>query len=144
MTSRFKFHVRLNASRLNFRTRNYPSLSVDTAGDASIFFEAVPDFSVTAYTARICAIRIHEVGKALPCVYHGNQPNQTAPKETYTKTDPNRPFNDYATVEVGRTCPYKAPDAVTADNTFKASMYYELPPQAGITGGTFVLNSGLR
>ena len=115
------------------------------AGDTSIFFEAVPDFSITAYSVRVCAIRIHEVGEALPCVHHSNQPNDTGPIEVYSKSDASRPFNDYASVEVGRTCPLQYPGAGAGSSTFRASLYMELPPnQSGLSSGTFELNAGLR
>ena len=92
----------------------------------------------------MCAIRIHEVGEALPCVYHGNQPNATGPIEVYSKSDATRPFNDYASIEVARTCPLQYPQA--DHSTFRASFYMELPPnQTSITNGDiFELNAGLK
>ena len=83
------------------------------------------------------------MGEAVPCVYHGNQPNATGPKEVYSKSDATRPFNDYASIEVGRTCPLQYPKA--DHSTFRASLYMELPPnQTGLQTGTFELNAGLR
>ena len=94
---------------------------------------------------RVCDIRIHEVGAALPCVHHGNQPDSTSgPREVYSKTEVTRPFNDYASVEVGRTCPLQHPRA-GSHSTFRASLFMELPPnQSGLAAGTFELSAGLK
>ena len=58
-----------------------------------MFFEAVPDFLVTDYSARLCRIRITDVGEGLPCLFHAN----TRAKEAYTKTDENiRSLNSHS------------------------------------------------
>ena len=102
------------------------------AGQDNFYLEAIPDAEVTDYSLRLCELRIHTIGDALPCV--DGVKKFVSP--TYSKSDEAlRPFNDFADIYFSKFCPINEPDAKAEDNQFKAILIYELPPQEGIATG---------
>ncbi len=103
-------------------------------------FESLPDPDVTGWHLRICETRVHDVGKALPCI--GGKTHRA----NFAKSDDDiREFNDLATVDIGRTCPVGIPDAAAADNKFKVTLIYEAPTQTGMaTNGMSIVRIRLQ
>jgi len=87
---------------------------------------------VADFTARICTVRIHDVGNGLPCV--GNA-EWDETRVVFSKTKDDRPFNDAASVDINRICPVNVPDKDGNSHKFQATIFYELPPQAAIFAG---------
>jgi len=81
----------------------------------------------------VCAVRIHDVGEGLPCVDGAYYESED--RLEYAKSTEQRPFNDVATVDVGRICPVNYPEKGVDSHKFQATMYYELPPQSTIVAG---------
>eukprot|EP00094_Tigriopus_californicus_P011496 TCALIF_11101-PA protein Name:"Protein of unknown function" AED:0.09 eAED:0.09 QI:0/0.77/0.73/0.95/0.48/0.58/46/1495/2737 len=108
------------------------------SGSESLHFEAVPDFDVTDFSLRLCRASIINIGKALPCVRHSD----TLLKDVYSKSDDTKPFNDFGNIDVGRTCPLNYPSTYMNDNSFTASLVYELPRGQSVDPGSNVRISG--
>ena len=125
----------------------------DAAGEHSLVFEATPrvipddataDEAAKDISPRVCAVRVRDVGEALPCLYHlGSSSSRT----TYKKTRSSKPFLDTAFLDMGRICPVMYPDEAEAERnlrTLKVSMYYVLPPQGSIsTMDDYMLSAGI-
>ena len=96
---------------------------------------------VTDVDLEICAIRVHRVGKGLPCLLH-SKPNA---RDSYAKSDPSRKFDDFGSVNLGSACPVNYPggDASSA-NQFTASMYWRLPQNQVRTSDKLFLGGGIR
>ncbi len=106
-----------------------PSSHTAGAGDSDFVFEAIPDAEVTDYSLRLCEVKVHSVGEALPCVRGFENGGAAA----YSKSDETiRTFDDFGTLSLGPFCPVNYPDAEEESNQFKATLVYELPPQPDI------------
>ena len=83
-------------------------------------FEAVPDHEVTDVDLELCAVRVHSIGRGLPCLGQRNLINH----ESYGKSDVSRSFDDFGVIDLGDVCPLNYPNGNDADNKFTASLYY--------------------
>lgn len=110
---------------------HYKLCVLATAGQEDLYLEAVPDFDQTDISARICQLRILEVGHGLPCLHHRIRDNLTK----FNRSHPDRPFFDFASLHLGQTCPTRSNEA-PEDNDFLVQIVYELPPQESVTTGS--------
>lgn len=86
-------------------------------------FEAVPDFEIPNYSAKLCRISIRNIGKGLPCLYHADVKS----KEVYSKSEEAKLFDDYGLIEVGQLCPMNYPRGDASSNKFIAQVAYQFP-----------------
>eukprot|EP00094_Tigriopus_californicus_P011497 TCALIF_11102-PA protein Name:"Protein of unknown function" AED:0.05 eAED:0.05 QI:9/0.85/0.90/1/0.6/0.47/21/323/1445 len=109
------------------------------AGAEGLVLEAIPDLDFD-HELRICSLRILDIGRGLPCVYHSHY----KPNAEYYKSDETLPFNNLAKLKLDRICPYSVPKMDKNDNQFVARIVYESPTALKTTPSTFKLNGGLR
>ena len=83
--------------------------------------EALSDTTITAYSTRICRLRISEVGSGLPCV--DQVATNAASSAAYTKSDPARLFDDLGSISIPRYCPMNDPDGDADSFKFTANLY---------------------
>ncbi len=100
-----------------------------SAGTNLVYINARADPAVSAYTARFCRIKIVDIGSGLPCLRHTN----TLIKETYLRSDASKPFADSGEIPIGTVCPFNDPSGDASDNQFRVMLYFEMPPQAGMS-----------
>lgn len=46
-------------------------------------------------------------------------------------------YDDIGIINIGQVCPYTQSDAIEEDNQFHVSLFYDLPPDQTIPGGTY-------
>ena len=111
------------------------------AGKAEIALEATTDFTVDAFSLRVCSIDIYKIGKSLPCV-KGNVDQAVFELE---KTVDTLEIDDKGKLTLGPTCPVDRGTFIPEgtkdfplddDNEFRARVVFELPPSDSITDGS--------
>lgn len=100
--------------------------------------EAIPDLD-SNHPLRICTMKIMNIGRGLPCVYHSH----FKPKAEYMKSDEALPFYNMAKLKLDRICPYAVPHTISGDNQFVARIVWESPTIVKETSPTFRVNGGL-
>ena len=121
------------------RTTNhsYDIISV-SSGAKDLYFEGVPDFDITTFSARLCRLRVTKVGKNLNCMEaRSASGGQLSQDIFYNKTLTTREFDDYGAINLGQACPIATADQEEEDNKFIANLAFEMPPQTAIEASMF-------
>ncbi len=111
-----------------------------SSGGIDMTFEAISEATITAYSLRLCRVRLQPVGVGLPCVKEVADIDLHA----YSMSDPSRPFDDLGEIDIPRFCPFNNPDGDADSNKFVANLIYELPYQAAITAEPYDVSGGLK
>ena len=105
------------------------------SGAKDLYFEAVPDFDITTFSARLCSLKVTKVGKNLNCMESRSASVGDPVVSFYNKTSTSREFTDYGAINLGQSCPIATTDQEAEDNKFVANLVFEMPPQTAIEDG---------
>ena len=107
-----------------------------------MYFEAVPDFDITTFSARLCSLKVTRVGKNLNCMESRSASVGDPVVSFYNKTLSSREFTDYGAINLGQSCPIATTDQEAEDNKFVANLVFEMPPQTAIEASKPKLHNG--
>merc|ERR1712016_76538 len=107
----------------------------------SLTFMTYAETDITDFDVRLCRLDVEAVGLGLPCSYSNQDPLVQGPKKVFSKSSPDRMFNDIGKIELGTTCP-AAITSVEKPGQLAISFIYEIPNQP-VTAVPYVLSGGL-
>ena len=107
----------------------------------SLTFMTYAETDITDFDVRLCRLEVEAVGLGLPCSYSNQDPLVQGPKKVFSKSSPDRMFNDIGKIELGTTCP-AAITSVEKPGQLAISFIYEIPNQP-VTAVPYVLSGGL-